>query len=111
MALLFLFFHKRLCGPLANSRFHHQPDPQHRPNSPGNRRHPHSGRSIRAVSSSHFAQLRELFKTVWGAKRSEEYDAKYWNETLLGECPAVLGLWGKQVVGAYMIWPMQFSDS
>ena len=24
VALLFLFFHKRLCGPLANSRFHHQ---------------------------------------------------------------------------------------
>jgi DNA-binding transcriptional ArsR family regulator len=34
VALLFLFFHKRLCGPLANSRFHHQPNPQHRPNSP-----------------------------------------------------------------------------
>ena len=33
VALLFLFFHKRLCGPLANSRFHHRPDPQHRPNS------------------------------------------------------------------------------
>ena len=33
VALLFLFFHKRLCGPLANSRFHHQPDPQHRPDS------------------------------------------------------------------------------
>ncbi len=33
MALLFLFFRKRLCGPLANSRFHHQPEPQHRPNS------------------------------------------------------------------------------
>ena len=33
-ALLFLFFHKRLCGPLANSRLHHRPDPQHRPNSP-----------------------------------------------------------------------------
>ena len=33
VALLFLFFHKRLCGPLANSRFHHQPDPKHRPNS------------------------------------------------------------------------------
>ena len=31
VALLFLFFHKRLCGPLANSRFHHRPDPQHRP--------------------------------------------------------------------------------
>jgi hypothetical protein len=26
VALLFLFFHKRLCGPLANSRFHHTPD-------------------------------------------------------------------------------------
>jgi hypothetical protein len=33
IALLFLFFHKRLCGPLANSRFHHKPDPAHRPNS------------------------------------------------------------------------------
>ena len=31
VALLFLFFHKRLCGPLANSRFHHRPDPAHRP--------------------------------------------------------------------------------
>jgi len=27
VALLFLFFHKRLCGPLANSRLHHTPDP------------------------------------------------------------------------------------
>jgi hypothetical protein len=33
VALLFLFFHKRLCGPLANSRFHHKPEPQSRPNS------------------------------------------------------------------------------
>jgi hypothetical protein len=33
VALLFLFFHKRLCGPLANSRFHHQPDPAHLPDS------------------------------------------------------------------------------
>jgi hypothetical protein len=33
VALLFLFFHKRLCGPLANSRFHHQPDVDHRPKS------------------------------------------------------------------------------
>jgi hypothetical protein len=33
VALLFLFFHKRLCGPLANSRFHHTPDPAHAPNS------------------------------------------------------------------------------
>src|SRR6267154_557113 len=33
VALLFLFFHKQLCGPLANSRFHHQPNPSHRPDS------------------------------------------------------------------------------
>ena len=33
VALLFLFFHKRLCGPLANSRFHRRPDAEHRPNS------------------------------------------------------------------------------
>src|SRR5438094_1897776 len=33
VSLLFLFFHKRLCGPLANSRFHHKPDPEHLPNS------------------------------------------------------------------------------
>jgi hypothetical protein len=33
VALLFLFFHKRLCGPLATSRFHHKPVPACRPNS------------------------------------------------------------------------------
>jgi hypothetical protein len=33
VGLLFLFFHKRLCGPLANSRFHHQPDARNRPDS------------------------------------------------------------------------------
>jgi hypothetical protein len=33
VALLFLFFHKRLYGPIANSRFHHKPDPANRPNS------------------------------------------------------------------------------
>ena len=33
VALLFLLFHKRLCGPLAYRRFHHQPNPAHRPNS------------------------------------------------------------------------------
>jgi len=33
VALLLLFFHKRLCGPLANSRFHHRPNLQHRPDS------------------------------------------------------------------------------
>jgi hypothetical protein len=33
VALLFLFFHKRLCGPVANSCFHHQADPDHQPES------------------------------------------------------------------------------
>jgi hypothetical protein len=33
VALLFLFFHKRLCGPLANSRFHHRPNIAHQPTS------------------------------------------------------------------------------
>ena len=33
VALLFLLFHKRLCGPLANSRFDHQPNAHHRPPS------------------------------------------------------------------------------
>jgi len=33
IALLFLFFHKRLCGPVAHSCFHHQPHPDHRPDS------------------------------------------------------------------------------
>src|SRR3982075_3296233 len=32
-ALLFLFFHKRLCGPLPNSRFRPRPNPQHQPAS------------------------------------------------------------------------------
>jgi hypothetical protein len=34
VALLFVLFHKRLCGPLANSLFHHRPDPKLQPNSP-----------------------------------------------------------------------------
>ena len=34
MALLFLFFHKRLCGPLANSLFHHQPSSKALPKIP-----------------------------------------------------------------------------
>jgi hypothetical protein len=33
VALLFVLFHKQLCGPLANSLFHHQPDAQLRPKS------------------------------------------------------------------------------
>jgi DNA-binding PadR family transcriptional regulator len=33
VALTFVLFHQRLCGPLANSLFHHQPDTDARPNS------------------------------------------------------------------------------
>ncbi len=33
VALIFLLFHKRLCGPLANSLFHHQPEAAPRPKS------------------------------------------------------------------------------
>jgi hypothetical protein len=33
VALLFLLFHKRLCGPLANSLFRHHPHTTHHPNS------------------------------------------------------------------------------
>jgi hypothetical protein len=33
VALLFVLFHKRLCGPLANSLFYHRSDPMVQPNS------------------------------------------------------------------------------
>jgi hypothetical protein len=33
VALLFLLFHQRLFGPLANSLFHHRPHPQPAPQS------------------------------------------------------------------------------
>lgn len=33
VALLFVLFHKQLCGPLANSLFHHQPQPASGPKS------------------------------------------------------------------------------
>jgi len=32
-ALMFILFHKRVCGPLANSLFHHQPDETLKPDS------------------------------------------------------------------------------
>ena len=28
VALIFMLFHQRLCGPLANNLFHHRPNPQ-----------------------------------------------------------------------------------
>jgi len=32
-ALMFILFHKRICGPLANSLFHHRPDENLKPRS------------------------------------------------------------------------------
>ncbi|HXB68089.1 MAG TPA: hypothetical protein VNY05_07590 [Candidatus Acidoferrales bacterium] len=32
-ALMFILFHKRVCGPLANSLFHHRPDEARKPAS------------------------------------------------------------------------------
>jgi hypothetical protein len=49
VALLFLFFHKRLCGPLANSRSHHRPDPAHRPNSKLEAACHKAGKAIEAI--------------------------------------------------------------
>jgi hypothetical protein len=33
VALMFVLFHKNLCGPIANSLFHHRPEPSIRPDS------------------------------------------------------------------------------
>ena len=33
VAMVFVLFHQRLCGPLANSLFHHHPDATFQPNS------------------------------------------------------------------------------
>jgi hypothetical protein len=49
VALLFLFFHKRLCGPLANSRFHHRPDAAHRPHSPLEAAYPKADQAIQEI--------------------------------------------------------------
>jgi hypothetical protein len=49
VALLFLFFHKRLCGPLANSRFHHRPDPAHQPNSKLELAYHHADKAIEKI--------------------------------------------------------------
>jgi len=32
-ALMFILFHKRVCGPLANSLFHHRPDEALKPSA------------------------------------------------------------------------------
>ena len=49
VALLFLFFHKQLCGPLANSRFHHQLNPKHRPDSKLETAYHKAGKAIQQI--------------------------------------------------------------
>src|SRR6195256_3233553 len=49
VALLFLFFHKRLCGPLANSRFHHPPNARHQPDSKLEAAYPRADKAIQQI--------------------------------------------------------------
>ena len=49
VALLFLFFHKRLCGPLAHSRFHHRPVARHRPPSKLETAYHHADKAIQQI--------------------------------------------------------------
>jgi hypothetical protein len=49
VALLFLFLHKRWCGPLAYSRFHHQPAAAHRPDSKLEAAYHQADKAIQAI--------------------------------------------------------------
>ena len=49
VALLFLFFHKRLRGPLANSRFHHTPVARHQPPSKLETAYHHADKAIQQI--------------------------------------------------------------
>ena len=49
VALTFVLFHKQLCGPLANSLFHHQPNRNTRPNSKLETAYHKADASIRSV--------------------------------------------------------------
>jgi len=61
-------------------------------------------------TADRFMAVHALFKTVWGANRSVEYDEKHWNKTLTGVCPAVAAFSGEQAVGFYMVWPVPLTD-
>jgi len=49
VALRFLFFHKRLCGPLANSRLHHKPYRANQPNSKLETAYYQAGKAIQNI--------------------------------------------------------------
>ena len=48
-ALMFILFHKRVCGPLANSLFHHQPDEALKPPSKAETAYYKADRAIQQV--------------------------------------------------------------
>jgi len=48
-ALMFIVFHKRVCGPLANSLFHHRPDEDFQPGSPVETAYYKADRAIQQV--------------------------------------------------------------
>lgn len=50
VALTFVLFHRQLCGPLANSLFHHQPDRNARPASKLEAAYHKAGASIRNIN-------------------------------------------------------------
>ena len=49
VSLTFVLFHQRLCGPLANSLFHHQPNSGAKPNSKLEAAYHKADASIRAI--------------------------------------------------------------
>jgi hypothetical protein len=49
VALLFLFFHKRLCGPLANSRFRQEPDAKASPTQPARTAYHRADKAINQI--------------------------------------------------------------
>ena len=49
VSLLFVLFHQRVCGPLANSLFHHATDEKHRPKSKMEKVYHDADRAIQRV--------------------------------------------------------------
>jgi hypothetical protein len=80
VALLFLFFHKRLCGPLANSRFHHQPDTDHRPKSKL------EVPIIRLTGPSKTLSISSMLRDTAACKSSTNYVYDFGGKNLAGLC-------------------------
>ena len=70
----------------------------------------HSFVDYEVYSSGHLDALRDLFGSVWGARRSREYDEKHWDQTIIGTAPGVVALVENRVVGFYAVWPVPLTD-